>query len=47
MKKLFNWTFGSFFRTLGRFLFYILIGSILVYVGGKLKWNYFIYFTFY
>lgn len=29
MKKLINWTCGSFFRTLGRFAFYILIGYIL------------------
>lgn len=26
--KIFNWVGGSFFRTLGRFLFYILIGSL-------------------
>lgn len=26
MKKIFNWVFGSFFRTLGRYLFYILMG---------------------
>lgn len=29
MNKLFNWTFGSFFRTLGRFLFYLLIGFLI------------------
>lgn len=29
MKRIFNWTFGSFFRTLGRFLFYILIGTLV------------------
>ena len=29
MKKLFNWTFSAFFRTLGRFLFYLLIGFLI------------------
>lgn len=29
MNKFFNWTFGSFFRTLGRFLFYLLIGFLI------------------
>lgn len=29
MKRIINWTFGSFFRTFGRFLFYIIIGYLL------------------
>lgn len=29
MKKILNWTFGSFFRTLGRTLFYFVIGSLI------------------
>ena len=28
IRRIFNWTFSSFFRTLGRFLFYILIGVL-------------------
>lgn len=36
MNKIFNWTFGSIFRTLGRFICYILIGGLLVFLGLKL-----------
>lgn len=29
MKQIANWTLGSFFRTIGRFLFYLLVGYLL------------------
>lgn len=32
MHKIFNWTFGSFFRTMGRFIFYLIIGTLLMYL---------------
>lgn len=32
--KIFNWVGGSFFRTLGRFLFYIAIGTLLALLFG-------------
>lgn len=32
MSKLFNWFFGSFFRTAGRFLFYILLFLLLSFI---------------
>lgn len=35
MNKLINWTFGSFFRTLGRFLFYVVIGFIVYTLMGQ------------
>ena len=37
MKKIINWTFGSFFRSLGRILSYLLIGGALAYIGVKLN----------
>lgn len=37
MKKIINWTFGSFFRSLGRILSYLLIGGALAYIGAKLN----------
>lgn len=37
MHKIINWTFGSFFRTMGRFIFYIIIGSLLMYLLKDLK----------
>lgn len=34
--KIFNWIFGAFFRTLGRFLFYIGIGLLVMFfISGK------------
>lgn len=38
--KIFNWIGGSFFRTLGRFLFYIAMGSLLAFLFGD-KFNFF------
>ena len=37
MKKILNWTFGSFFRTFGRFIFYILIGILISYLLKDFK----------
>ena len=37
MNKIFNWIFGSFFRTIGRLLVYILIGFLLSYFLRDLK----------
>lgn len=37
MNKLINWTLGSFFRTLGRFLFYIIITLLLSYLLKDIK----------
>lgn len=35
IKKITNWTFGGFFRTVGRFLFYILIGLLITLIVSK------------
>lgn len=35
MKKIFNWSFGSFFRTIGRVLAYLLIGVLILIIGAK------------
>lgn len=35
MKQIKNWTLGAFFRTLGRYLFYLLIGALLILVHQK------------
>lgn len=35
MKKIINWSFGSFFRTIGRFLAYFLIGILILIIGAK------------
>lgn len=35
MKKVINWTFGGFFRTIGRTLAFLLIGTILGYIAFK------------
>lgn len=36
--KIFNWIFSSFFRTLGRFLFYIAVGLIaMLFISGKVN----------
>ena len=32
MEKLFNWTIGSFFRTIGRLIAYFAIGAIIAYL---------------
>lgn len=38
MKKIFNWTFGSIFRTFGRIIAYIVIGAIAVILfSGHIK----------
>lgn len=37
MNRVLNWIFGSFFRTLGRVLVYILIGFLLCYLFKDLK----------
>ena len=39
IKKLFNWSFGAFFRTIGRVLAYFLIGLLLLIIGSKLGFN--------
>lgn len=36
MKQIFNWTLGSFFRSIGRICAYLLIGFLIFYVGSKL-----------
>lgn len=35
MKKIFNWTVGSFFKTLGRIISYLFIGGVLFYIASK------------
>lgn len=37
MKKVFNWTFGSMFRTFGRFIAFALLGCLLGFVLNKLN----------
>lgn len=39
IKKVFNWSFGAFFRTIGRILAYFLIGLLLLIIGSKLGFN--------
>lgn len=36
MKKVFNWTFGAFFRTIGRIFGYLCIGILFLVIGSKL-----------
>lgn len=36
MKQIFNWTLGSFFRSIGRICAYLLIGFLIFYIGSKL-----------
>ena len=36
MKKIFNWTLGACFRTLGRFLAIFIVGVLLIFIGSKL-----------
>ena len=35
MKKIINWSFGSFFRTIGRFFAFFLIGILILIIGAK------------
>lgn len=35
MKKIFNWTVGSFFRTIGRTIAFLLLGALMVYLGHR------------
>lgn len=35
MKKIFNWTFGGVFRTLGRILAYVLVGGLIFLIAQK------------
>lgn len=37
MMRVINWSFGSFFRTLGRIFAYIAIALILLFIGSKLN----------
>lgn len=39
MEKLFNWTVGSFFRTIGRLIAYFAIGSIIAYLLANSNLN--------
>ena len=41
MKKIFDWTIGSTFRTFGRIIAYLLIGSIIAFLVSKsgVKWT--------
>ena len=39
MSKIFNWFFGSFFRTLGRFIVYILLGLVFSTILSKIDVN--------
>lgn len=45
MNKVFNWVFSGFFRTIGRFIVYILLALILGYVFKDTKISDFILFT--
>ena len=35
IKKILNWSFGAFFRTIGRVLAYLLIGVLILIIGAK------------
>lgn len=37
IKRIFNWSFGAFFRTIGRTLAYLAIVLILLFIGSKLN----------
>lgn len=41
MKKILSWTIGSFFRTFGRIIAYLVIGGLIAYFIGKsgIKWS--------
>ena len=36
IKSVLNWTFGSFFRTLGRLLCFLLVGGLIAFLISKL-----------
>ena len=36
MNKIFNWTFGSLFRTIGRLLGFLIVFILLLLIGSKL-----------
>lgn len=40
IKRIFNWSFGAFFRTIGRILAYFLIGILFLIIGSKLGLNF-------
>lgn len=40
INKVFNWSFGAFFKTLGRILAYLLVGFLLAIVFSKLGFNF-------
>lgn len=40
INKVFNWSFGAFFKTLGRILAYVLVGFLLAIVCSKLGFNF-------
>ena len=42
IKKIFNWSFGAFFRTIGRVLAYFLIGILILIIGSKIGLNLFL-----
>lgn len=42
MKRIFNWTLGSFFRTLGRIICYLSIGLLIGLIASKMGFNLFI-----
>lgn len=35
MKKIINWSFGAFFRTIGRIFAYLLVGVLIMLIGAK------------
>lgn len=37
IKKVLNWVFGSFFRSIGRIIAYLTIGGLIFYIGNKLN----------
>lgn len=39
MKKIINWTFGSFFRSLGRYSFYFFLGVLCYYISTRFNFN--------
>ena len=36
MKKIINWSFGAFFRTIGRVFGYLVIGVLIMLIGAKI-----------
>ena len=37
IKKIFNWSFGAFFRTIGRIFAYLVIGVLIIINSASLK----------